>query len=253
MHKVIQNRLDAELSIAGFDNAGNAVSPAQADHAVAAVKQADGDNAHRAKEALGKGHGKVADVAAGGIKHGKRLALPPLGEIHNRANDHHQHAEAEAHQGEQQHGGLHLPPGKVCHDRRRQGDLDHNFAEHMEVALLKESDPAQRPAQQNDADKTPGMRKNFYHGFPFFVLKLLFVYIILCTCRQVILRPNRIFFLRQPSCIYGSKRLFYKYHKPYHFLRAGFSGTQHTERTCILIWLVQQFWLAEKLLMMALP
>ena len=123
----------------------------------------------------------------------------------------------------------------------------------MEVALLKESDPAQRPAQQNDADKTPGMRKNFYHGFPFFVLKLLFVYIILCTCRQVILRPNRIFFLRQPSCIYGSKRLFYKYHKPYHFLRAGFSGTQHTERTCILIWLVQQFWLAEKLLMMALP
>jgi len=28
--------------------------------------------------------------------------------------------------------------------------------------------------------------------------------------------------LRQPSCIYGSKRLFYKYHKPYHFLRAGF-------------------------------
>ena len=82
---------------------------------------------------------------------------------------------------------------------------------------------------------------------------LLFVYIILCTCRQVILRPNRIIFLRQPSCIYGSKRLFYKYHKPYHFLRAGFSGTQHTERTCILIWLVQQFWLAEKLLMMALP
>ena len=82
---------------------------------------------------------------------------------------------------------------------------------------------------------------------------LLFVYIILCTCRQVILRPNRIIFLRQPSCIYGSKRLFYKYHKPYHFLRAGFSGTQHTERACILIWLVQQFWLAEKLLMMALP
>ena len=31
--------------------------------------------------------------------------------------------------------------------------------------------PAQRPAQQNDADKTPGMRKNFYHGFPFFVLR----------------------------------------------------------------------------------
>lgn len=59
VHKVIQNRLDAELSIAGFDNAGNAVSPAQADHAVAAVKQADGDNAHRAKEAWAKGMAKL--------------------------------------------------------------------------------------------------------------------------------------------------------------------------------------------------
>ena len=126
-------------------------------------------------------------------------------------------------------------------------------------ASLSLKNPTRRSAQPNRMMpiKHPACVRISTTVSPSLSLKLhdilLFVYIILCTCRQVILRPNRIIFLRQPSCIYGSKRLFYKYHKPYHFLRAGFSGTQHTERTCILIWLVQQFWLAEKLLMMALP
>ena len=48
-------------------------------------------------------------------------------------------------------------------------------------------------------------------------------------------------FLRQPSCIYGSKRLFYKYHKPYHFLPcrilryAAYRKDLHSNMACTTI------------------
>ena len=67
------------------------------------VEQAGGDDAHGPQKALGKGHGKIADVIARQIQHPEGLLLSALFAAHQRRQQHISHTGHQRHQHHQQH------------------------------------------------------------------------------------------------------------------------------------------------------